>query len=320
MKSEKPKVMHPILGQPIIYYPLKASLPLSKATIVVIGHGKENVSAYLDQFKVLTAVQEPQLGTGHAILQTLNILKSKNADEVLILPGDMPLITRESLQGLLDTYTHSKSPMGILTAELQNPFGYGRIVRDAKRFVTRIVEELDTSPRQKKIKEINTGVYIINKDFLLKSIPKLSNKNKKGEFYLTDIVAMAKKSASFKVNDPDEAYGINSKAQLAHAARVMQQRINQRHMEQGVTIIAPESTWISPEVAIASDTEIWPDVHILGKVSIEKNVTIMPGAWIKDSTVETNTIIGNGSIVEDSHIPHDSKLAPFSHIREYNPF
>ncbi|MCD6569199.1 MAG: bifunctional N-acetylglucosamine-1-phosphate uridyltransferase/glucosamine-1-phosphate acetyltransferase [Deltaproteobacteria bacterium] len=319
MKSKRPKVMHEILGFPLIYYTIKLARKVSNSIVVVIGYGKEHINTYLDKFELTKVVQEPQLGTGHALLQTRDVLESTDATDAIILPGDMPLIKNESIGGLLDVYQDTGSNMGILTAVLQNPYGYGRIIRDEDGHVTSIVEELDATPDQKRISEINTGVYIIKRDFLLDALPRLSAKNAKGEFYLTDIVGMTKHAISFNVASPDEAYGINSRRQLSHAATIMQQRINDNFMDDGITIIAPKVTWISPTATIACDVEIWPNVHILGVTKIEHGVKIMPGVWITDSNIGRGSIIGNNSVIENSAIKSGSIIEPYSYINPACP-
>ena len=314
LKSDLPKVLHEILGYPLVYYSLTLVRDITKGIIAVVGHGRNKVIPYLDAFHVNVVVQEPQLGTGHAILMAKKALLEAHAGHVLILPGDMPLIRMESLEGLLNAYHTSGADMGILTARLADPSGYGRIVRDKKGNVKGIVEHNDATEKQKKIDEINTGVYVINKKFLLSSVEKISPDNNKGEFYLTDVAAMAEEVVSFLVMDPDEAYGINSRGQLAIAQTRMQQRINNALMESGVTLVDPATAWISPAVRIGHDVEIWPNVHILGKSRIGYGVKIMPNTWIKDSTVGKKTIIGMGSMIEDRTIEADGVIVPYSRM------
>jgi bifunctional UDP-N-acetylglucosamine pyrophosphorylase/glucosamine-1-phosphate N-acetyltransferase len=314
LKSDLPKVLHEILGYPLVYYSLTLVRDITKGIIAVVGYGRNKVIPYLDAFHVNVVVQEPQLGTGHAILMAKKALLEAHAGHVLILPGDMPLIRMESLEGLLNAYHTSGADMGILTARLADPSGYGRIVRDKKGNVKGIVEHNDATEKQKKIDEINTGVYVINKKFLLSSVEKISPDNNKGEFYLTDVAAMAEEVVSFLVMDPDEAYGINSRGQLAIAQTRMQQRINNALMESGVTLVDPATTWISPATRIGHDAEIWPNVHILGKSRIGYGVKIMPNTWIKDSTVGKKTIIGMGSMIEDRTIEADGVIVPYSRM------
>jgi bifunctional UDP-N-acetylglucosamine pyrophosphorylase / glucosamine-1-phosphate N-acetyltransferase len=312
LKSDHPKVLHEILGYPIVYYSIDLVNDFSKGVIAIVGHGRDKVIPYLDTFHVNIVVQEPQLGTGHAIIMAKKSLAQAHARHVLILPGDMPLIRKESITGLLEVYHTSGADMGILTAHLEDPFGYGRIVRDKKGKIKRIVEHNDAKAKEKNIDEINTSVYVFNKAFLLSSVERICPDNTKGEFYLTDVVAMAKTIVSFTVTDPDEAHGINSRGQLAFAQAKMQQRINTRLMESGVTLQDPSTTWISPATRIDQDVQIWPNVHILGKSQINTGVRIMPNTWIKDSGIGQGAIIGMGSVIENTSIEPGSIIAPYT--------
>jgi len=310
MLSIKPKVLHEILGQPLIWYPLAIARHFGEDVIVVIGHGREEVGAYLDRSRCTLVVQDPPLGTGHAVLETRAALQRTNATDILIIPGDMPLIDKVSVGGLIQEYHAKKATMGILTAQLDNPAGYGRIVRDKEGRIRTIVEENDAKPSQKKIGEVNTAVYIVKKDFLLEAVTKLTPNNAKGELYLTDIVKMAGSVVSTQALDPHEGDGINSRDQLAAAAATMQQRINTAHMRAGVTLVDPKSTFIGPEVKIARDVEIWPGVHILGKSDIKGLVRIMPGTWIKDSSIGTQCTIGQHCIIEGAQVTPGAMVAP----------
>jgi bifunctional UDP-N-acetylglucosamine pyrophosphorylase/glucosamine-1-phosphate N-acetyltransferase len=316
LKSTKPKVMHEILGLPLVYYSIRIAQEIGSSILGVIGHGREVVGPYMDTFSITQVVQDPPRGTGHAILQTKEILKANNAENVVILPGDMPLINEASLKHLMDMYKNSGSSMGILTATLPDPYGYGRIIRNENDNVVAIVEEQEASTRQKQIHEINTGVYIINKEFLLQAVGRLSPDNAKGEFYLTDIVEMADNVVAYTVSDYNEAHGINSRSQLANAADLMQQRINQEIMENGVTMLDPSTVWISPTATIEPDVEIWPYVHILGKSVVASKVKIMPGTWIKDSHINQGSIIGHFCIIEQVSVEKNSDLPAYTKMNK----
>jgi len=316
LKSSLPKVMHEILGHPLIYYSLALVQDISETMIVVVGHGREMVMEYLKNFTVTPVIQEPQLGTGHAILMAQPALDETNAHDALILPADMPLIRKESLMGLMKSYHESNADLGVLTARAVNPHGYGRIVRNKNGKIKRIVEHIDATEKEQKIDEINTGVYVINKDFLLTAVERICPDNVKGEFYLTDVVSMTSKIVSYTVTDPDEAHGINSRAQLAFAQAHMQKRINKYHMEAGVTFMDPRTAWIGPETHIEQDVEVWPDVHILGTSRIEAGVKIMPNVWIKDSAIGALSTIGFGSIIEGTHVNQGSSIAPNTRLPE----
>ncbi len=314
MKSARPKVMHEILGLPMVYYPVSISRDIGGDVIAVVGHGKEYTMPYLEGLGARCVVQDPPMGTGDAVRVARDMLVEMKADDVLIIPGDMPLIQKESIDGLISAYRKTNADMAVLTSVMDNPTGYGRVIRDSNGYVFEIVEESDASPQQRQVKEINTGVYIASKDFMLDSVFKLQAGNAKGEFYLTDIVKMASNVASSRVVDCEEANGVNSRLQLAHASEVLRSRINRSLMERGVTMYGPEVTWVGPLVSISSDTEIWPGTHILGHSVIGRNVKIMPNAWIKDSTIGDGSVIGNNSIIESASIKQGSSIAPSSHV------
>lgn len=314
LKSELPKVLHEILGYPLVYYSLSLVGDFSESIIAVVGHGREQVIQFLEAFHVNIVIQDPQHGTGHAVLMARKALQQAHAENVLILPGDMPLIRKESLTGLLDAFHASGADIGILTARATDPFGYGRIVRDKKGNVKRIVEHNDASESEKKIDEINTSVYVMNKAFLLDAVERLKPDNVKGELYLTDVVPMARKVISFLVTDPDEAHGINSRAQLAIAQERMQNRINTALMESGVTILDPDTTWISPAAQIGRDVQIWPCTHIMGRSQVRAGTKIMPNVWIEEGAVGEECTIGTGTIIRNRSIEAGSVIEPYSQI------
>jgi bifunctional UDP-N-acetylglucosamine pyrophosphorylase / glucosamine-1-phosphate N-acetyltransferase len=226
----------------------------------------------------------------------------------------MPLIRKESVEGLTKNHLSAHSDVAVLTAKIADPHGYGRIVRDNAGRVRRIVEESDADPEQKSIDEVNTGVYIIRKRFLLDTAERLCPDNAKGEFYLTDVIAMADHAESYLVMDPDEAHGINSRIQLSFAQDRMQQRINKVHMESGVTFMDPKTTWISPEVEIEPEVEIWPNVHIMGKCRIGTGVIIRPNAWISDCILGPSSTIGIGSILENLTVEQGGIIGTYEKI------
>jgi bifunctional UDP-N-acetylglucosamine pyrophosphorylase / glucosamine-1-phosphate N-acetyltransferase len=314
MKSDKSKVMHEILGHPLVWYPVTIGLSMGPDIIGVIGHGREQVGPYLTSMGIKTAVQDPPLGTGHAVLVARELLEQNQSEDIIIIPGDMPLIRKESIERLIGIYKSSGAQMGILTARLPDPFGYGRIVRNSSGYVAGIIEEIDATPDIKAIDEVNTSVYIVKRKFLIDSVGRIKNNNAKGEYYLTDIVKMADGVVGAETMEADEANGINSRDQLAYAAGVMQDRINLRHMREGVSIKAPTSTWISQESVIGRDVEIWPNVHIMGKSLVGENTVIMPGAWVKNSIVGSNCTIGQSSVIEGATVADGSIIEPFRRV------
>jgi bifunctional UDP-N-acetylglucosamine pyrophosphorylase/glucosamine-1-phosphate N-acetyltransferase len=306
--------MHEILGMPLVYYPVSLASGIGESTICVVGHGREVVGPYLQGFPVVQVIQDPPLGTGHAVLAAREALEKTGATEVVILPGDMPLIERSSLERLMEVYRASSSPVCVLTARMPDPTGYGRIVRDWENRVIAIVEHNDADKSQKAIDEINTGVYVIDASFLLKTVENLSPDNAKQEFYLTDIVRMAGFASAHLLHDYREAHGINSRLQLSEAASIMQQRINRVLMDEGVTFVDPTSAWISPLARIGRDVEIWPNVHVMGECTIDARVRIMPNTWIRNSRIGTRSIIRSGSMIENTTISPDTDLPPLSRI------
>jgi bifunctional UDP-N-acetylglucosamine pyrophosphorylase / glucosamine-1-phosphate N-acetyltransferase len=308
--------MHEILGLPLIFYPISLAQKLDSSIIAVVGHGREAVGPYLAQFPITQVVQDPPMGTGHAVMVTRDALKGVPATEVVILPGDMPLIQFSSLKSLMETFRSSKAPIGILTAILPDASGYGRIIRNASGDVAAIVEHNDATDEERKISEINTGVFIINKEFLLDAVGRLTPNNAKGEYYITDIVKMAQSAASFVATDFNEAHGINSRSQLAHAASLMQARINESFMDEGVTLIDPGNVWISPLASIANDVEIWPGVQIMGKSTIDSGVKIMPNTWIGNTHIGTRCTVGNNCLLENTSIDKDTEIPAYSRIQE----
>jgi len=319
LKSSRPKVMHEILGEPLIRYSLDLSRRVSDTILTVIGHGRDVVAGYLNSFPVITVLQEPQLGTGHAILLARPALEGINTDEVIILPGDMPLIREESLRGLIRVFRETHADMGVLTAHIPDPHGYGRILRSAEGRVNAIVEEQDASDSQRQITEINTGVYIIRREFLLQAVDSLSPENAKGEFYLTDIVERADSAISYEISDFNEARGINSRKQLIEAQACLQEHINGGLLDRGVTILDPSSTWIGMNASFSHDVEIWPNVHILGESSLGDNVRILPNVWIRNASIGEGSIIGQGCVIEQTTVPPGSVLHPYLCMGKTHP-
>ena len=311
------KVAYPLLGQPLVKYVLKALEPLkSNRIITIVGFGGETTKALVERESEITWQHELK-GTGHAIMQVAPLL-GKEKGTTLIVCGDTPLLQTKTLSALIDHHEKKKSDLTILSAILDEPFGYGRIIRDDKGLVKAIVEQADTNPDQTQIREINAGVYVFNNELLFAELKHLSPVNKQGEYYLTDLIELFNKrgyrvDASI-VNDFSETLGINDRAQLAEAGKIMRARINNRLMKSGVTIEDPEHTYIGPDVAVGQDTTIKPGCYIMGTTTIGTGNIIGP-----DTTLE-NMVIGNSNTILKSHlvdsrIGDSNKVGPFTHMR-----
>ncbi|MCX7990891.1 MAG: bifunctional UDP-N-acetylglucosamine diphosphorylase/glucosamine-1-phosphate N-acetyltransferase GlmU [Proteobacteria bacterium] len=319
MKSSFPKVLHPVLGKAMINYVVESALKLKPFEIIpVLSHQKELVEKHLtDDFGFIFkfAHQKTPLGTGDAVRWAVKHL-SENIDTVLILSGDVPLITPELLNNLMNNH---RSPVTITTLELENPAGYGRIIRDNKGNILKIVEEKNASEAEKSVKEVNAGLYCFDKTFLLKHIEKLTPNELTKEYYLTEIIDMAVSEGTpiscYTEKEGWRLLGINSRIELATATKYLQDTILKNHMDSGVTIINPERVYIEKDVLIGEDTVIYPDCHISGITKIGKNATIEQGVIIKDSIIHDNVHIKPYCVIENSEIFSNTVIGPFAHLR-----
>lgn len=265
MKSELNKVMHPVLNKPMIGHIVDTLQECGvERIVVVVGHGAESVKEYL-QDRVEYAVQEPQLGTGHAVMQA-SVLEGLSGDTI-VLNGDGPCIRKETI---LKAFESNKNhACTVLTSVLEKGEHYGRIVRNDNGMVERIVEAKDCSEEEYEINEINTGIFCFNNGALFEGLKEITNNNAQNEYYLTDLVEIFNKKGqkvnAMVVEDPDETMGVNDRVDLAKANAYMKRRVNELHMRNGVTIIDPENTYIDTDVVIGEDTTIYPNVHIQGK-------------------------------------------------------
>ncbi len=304
MKSDLPKVIHKVNGIPMVKKILNELEKLgTEENILILGHKKEEILKELGEIKY--AVQEEQLGTGHAIMQAENLLKDYEGD-VMILCGDTPLLRHETLKAMYEAHKKSGVATTILTSVYENPFGYGRIVKNGEK-VTAIVEEKEADEETKKIKEVNAGVYCCNAKELFAALKKVTNNNEKGEYYLTDIVGIqvgeGKTVASFVLEDNREILGVNSKVELAEASKILRERKNTSLMEEGVILIDPASTYIEETVKIGKDTVIYPTVMLQGNTVIGENCEIIGCTRIIDSTlgndirIEETVKIGKDTVI-----------------------
>src|SRR5690625_1304089 len=281
MKSKKAKVLHPILGRPMVEYIIKGLQDNHiDIKVSVVGHGKDQVmNAIGKQTEFVT--QNEQLGTAHAVMQAKEILKDKEGTTIIVC-GDTPLIRPETIENLFQYHESSSSEGTILTANMSNPFGYGRIIRDNNGEVERIVEEKDANGSEKLIEEVNTGTYCFDNQALFKALEQVNNENAQGEYYLTDVIEILRQQASkvsaFVCADSNETMGINDRVALANAESEMKRRINERHLLNGVSIQDSQNTYIGPDVTIEEDVTILPGTMITGMTHIETGSIIGPNS------------------------------------------
>lgn len=315
MRSALPKVLHPVAGKPMLAHVIDTARTLNPSRIhVVIGHGADLVRERLQADDLNFVVQEQQLGTGHAVAQAAPFL---SADNVLILYGDVPLIEQPTLERLLQQV--SPEQLALLTVELDDPTGYGRIIRDAAGEVQAIVEQKDASAEQRAIREGNTGILAVPRERLAGWLSRLSNANAQGEYYLTDVIAMAVadglRVATAQPQAAMEVQGANDRLQLADLERFYQLRIARRLMAQGVTLIDPARFDVRGEVSVGRDVQIDINVILEGQVEIEDDVQIGPNCYIKDSTLRRGAIIKANSHLDGAHVGPDSDVGPFARLR-----
>ncbi len=320
MKSKLPKVLHSIAGRTLVEWSINAVAGVSnQSPVVVIGHGGEQVQALLGN-TVAYAVQSELLGTGHAVMQAQPHLEGK-ADAVLVVYADMPLLQEATLHQLVTLFEENRKredlAIAMLTVERVDPQGFGRVVRDDQGHVRAIVEEADCTPSQRKIQELNTGIYCFDADWLWANLSRIPL-SAKGEYYLTDLIHIATEQGRRVLTAPaplEEVYGVNTRSHLATAASVLYQRIAERHMLAGVTLIDPRSTFIDADVEIGQDTVIMPGCVIQGETRIGQDCVIGPHSTIVDS------ILGDGcrvvySMVENARMDAGSEIGPFGHLRK----
>lgn len=320
MKSGLIKVLHPAAGLPMISWPVAAAREAGADPIVlVIGHQANAVQGvFRGAADIRCAMQEEQLGTGHAVACALDALSGFRGT-LLILCGDTPLLRPETLADLLKYHRDQAAVVTVLTALMDDPYGYGRVVRDGAGRVLRIVEQKDADPEEQEIREINSGIYCMESDFLFDNIRSVSNDNAQGEYYLTDLVAIAVRKGlaclARPTGDADEIMGVNDRTQLAEASRILRRRINRGHMLAGVTLIDPEQTYIDHGVTIGADTTIHPNCRIGGGSVIGGDCEIESGVSISGCSIGDGCHIKAGSVLEGSELHGDVAVGPMAHLR-----
>ncbi len=315
MKSRLPKVLHPLAGQPLLAHVINTARSLNPERIIVVyGHGGEQVPAAINGDDLIWVKQEEQLGTGHAVAQAMPEVDDDAT--VLVLYGDVPLTRQATLEQLIAC---GADDFGLLTVELDDPAGYGRILRNREGQVTQIVEHKDASEDERQIREVNTGMLAANAGRLRGWLEKLNNDNAQAEYYLTDVTAMAvAEGLTIKTCPPDsemEVLGVNSRAQLAMLERQYQRQQAEVLMEQGVTVIDPARLDIRGEVDIAQDVILDVNVILVGKVRIGEGVYVGPGCVIKDSTIAEGVQLQPLCVIEQAHIGADAHIGPFARLR-----
>lgn len=320
MKSNLVKVMHDLGGAPLITYPVNAARQAGASRmVIVVGHQAETVQAhYAGQEDMAFALQAEQNGTGHAVACAAPLLRDFQG-KVLILCGDVPLITEQTLNGMVRQHARQGAAVTVLTTEVENPHGYGRILKNEAGHVTGIVEEKDATGEQRAIREINSGIYCVESGFLFDAVAGLSRDNAQGEYYLTDIIRMAAERGLVCVSHPAadarEVMGINDRVQLAEAEAVLRRRINENHMREGVTLRDPNTAYLDQGTVIGRDTLIHPQVHVSGNSVLGEGCVIEPSVVIRNCRIGNGVTVKAGSVLEGAVVHDAVSIGPMAHLR-----
>jgi bifunctional UDP-N-acetylglucosamine pyrophosphorylase / glucosamine-1-phosphate N-acetyltransferase len=321
LKSKHPKVLHEVGGKPLLAHVIAAARQVvdPEDIYVIIGHEADRVREAVQNTGVKFVLQEPQHGTGHALMCAAPALT--NYDQLIVLSGDAPLISAATITKLRDFHQQKKAAMTILSAELENPTGYGRVIRDTKHTdeVTAIVEEKSATTGQRKIREINSGFYVFSTTPLFENIKRLTAENSHGEYYLTDMAAVLRKAKQrvlvVKTKNPSEILGSNTRAELVEIDRKLRMQKTLKLMSEGVTIFYPETCVIDSDVEIGPDTIIEPFVQLLGNTRVGSDCHIRSYSVIRNSQIGDNVLIRPGCVLNDSVITKGAELGPYSHLR-----
>ncbi len=318
MKSGLAKALHPLAGRPMIQHVLSAAAEATPEKIIlVLGHQADRVRKACEEYKPEFVLQAEQLGTGHAVRQAKESIADATGP-IMILCADTPLLTGGTLKALVELHSKSRASVTLITATVENPFGYGRIVR-GRSGIMRVVEEKDATAAQKKIREVNAGIYCFEKKFLLSSLDSLGKNNAQGEYYLPDTIGLARRKrlgvSSLPCDDPDEVMGVNSRYDMSRAEKIIGSRINRKWMLAGVTMLDPDSVFIGSEVSIGRDTILYQNVRLEGNTRIGEACTVYPGTRIVDSTIGNNVSVKDCCVIEESGIASGAAVGPFAHLR-----
>ncbi len=313
MRSPYPKVLHLLAGEPLVIHVVETVLPLPiKDIFVVVGFKSSLVEEALRGYAVKTILQEKQLGTGDAVKKVRPFLGDLNKD-VLVLCGDTPLLSTATLSRLLAAHCREASTITILTALVDDPYGYGRIIRNQEGYVAKIVEEKEASPEEKRVREINTGTYVFKASFLFEALEEITPDNVQGEYYLTDVVERAVKRNervfALQVSDPTEVIGINSQEDLAQAEEIYQQRLRRKFMQQGVSLICPETIYLERRVRLGAGTIVFPHTVLRGETLIGEQCRIGSFSYLED------VVVGNGAELQPGSILRQVKIPPGSVVQ-----
>ena len=317
MKSKIPKVLHQMAGRTMLSHVIRAARGAGiDQSIVIVGHGAEQVTEATAEPGMVFVHQREQLGTGHAVMVAEHAIPEEGI--LLVLCGDTPLITKETLTEFMDFHEREGNTLSVLTAIFENPYGYGRIVKDEAGGLLKIVEEKDADEETKAIREINSGIYCFDAAALKKNLSRITNNNAQKEYYLTDLVEIAvgqkEKTGAYPVRDQDEIMGVNTRVQLAAAAEIMRTRICREHMLAGVTMIDPKGVYIDMDVTIGRDTVIYPGAILQRGTEIGESCIIGQNCRIENSVIGNETEIQSSTII-DSRVGNHTSVGPYAYLR-----
>lgn len=316
MRSSLSKVLHPLLGRPMLCYALDAAVKITGASpVVIVGHGADAVQSLFAD-RATFALQTPQMGTGHAVRQAEPLLRGR-CDLVMVTYADMPLLTEETLRQVIEVQHRNSGPFTMLSLHANDPRGFGRVQRASDGRVLAIIEEAQATPDQLAIRELNAGMYCFAADWLWDALERIPL-SPKGEYYLTDLVGIAAADGlpvqAYVLEDSHEAIGVNTRVHLAEAEAVLRARINRQWMLAGVTLVDPSATYIEPDVTIGQDTTIHPNTHLRGATSVGENCTLGPNTIINDTVIGSrSTVIA--SVLEAAQVEDDVHIGPYAHLR-----
>ncbi len=318
MKSNKAKVLHELFFKPMLHHVLDSVEEAGiEKTAIIVGHQRKRVLATLTPYNFIPVVQEEQLGTGHAVLCAENACS--NAKQVMILCGDTPLIRPATLQAMIHQHQDKAALLTLMTTQLENPFGYGRILSDKNGYITKIVEHKDATATEKKITEINAGIYLVDAAFLFSSLKLVGTDNSQKEVYLTDIIAIAEKQGhkahKFKHKTAIDVLGVNSRVELATAHRELQIRHNQEVMLSGVTMYSPETILLSPNSSIGRDSVIEPGVQVLNKTTLGQETHLASGVILDNCSLGSGCSIGANSVLRNCSLQDNAVLPPLTYLK-----